>query len=34
METDVASLKLEMDTVAFGQVMSQEISNWEWYAAN
>jgi hypothetical protein len=30
-ETDMVGLELEMDPVAFGQVVSQEISNQERY---
>jgi hypothetical protein len=33
-EMDTAGLKLEMDTTTSGQVVSQEISNQEWYVAD
>jgi hypothetical protein len=33
-ETDTTALKLETDTAAFGQVVSQEILNKERYSAN
>jgi hypothetical protein len=33
-ETDMACLELETDMVASAQVVSQEISNQEWYAVD